>query len=585
MKRTHNCGELRSSDISKKVILCGWVHTRRDHGGVIFVDLRDRYGIVQIVFNKGEILERAKELKSEYVILVEGIVGKRPEGTINKNLSTGEIEIVAEKYEILNISKTPPFEITQENIPSEEVRLKYRYIDLRSERMKKNIILRHDIILSVRNFLSKNNFLDIETPLLTKSTPEGARDFLVPSRLEIGHFFALPQSPQLFKQILMVAGFDRYFQIAKCFRDEDLRSDRQPEFTQIDIEMSFIEEDDIIDVTEKLIYEIFKTAGMEVKIPFIRMPYDTAMLKYGCDRPDTRFGLEIEDLTEILKNTGFKVFSETVKNGGVVRGISVPAGDKISRQTIDNLTELAKKLGAKGLAWMKMADTGFESNIVKFFSPDELKNIKEKLNVKTGDIVFFAADKKQIACNVLGNLRLYIAGLLKIIPQDKFNFLWVVDFPLFEYSAEDKKWNAVHHPFTAPSSDISSLPETTDLASLKSRAYDIVLNGTELGGGSIRIHEEKIQEKVFEILKITKEDAQVKFGFLLDALQYGAPPHGGLALGLDRVLAMITKSESIRDVIAFPKTQSGSCLLSNAPSPVSERQLKELHIKIDNIKK
>ena len=589
MKRTHNCGELRKSDISKKVMLCGWVHTRRDHGGVIFVDLRDRYGIVQVVFNKEDILERAKELKSEYVISVEGIVDKRPEGTVNANISTGEIEVVAEKYEILNISKTPPFEIIQENLPSEEVRLKYRYIDLRSDRMKNNIILRHNIILSVRNMLSKNDFLEIETPLLTKSTPEGARDFLVPSRLETGHFFALPQSPQLFKQILMVSGFDRYFQIAKCFRDEDLRSDRQPEFTQIDIEMSFINEDDIIDVTEKLIYEIFKTAGIEVKIPFIRMPYDTAMLKYGNDRPDTRFGLEIEDLTEVLKNTGFKVFSETIKNGGVVRGISVPAGDKISRQTIDNLTELAKKIGAKGLAWMKMTDNGFESNIVKFFSPDELKNIKEKLNVLAGDIVFFAADKKQIVCNVLGSLRLYIADLLKIIPQDKFNFLWVVDFPLFEYSTEDKKWNAVHHPFTAPSSigDISNVSDSpnADLSSLKSRAYDIILNGTELGGGSIRIHEEKIQEKVFEILKITKEDAKIKFGFLLDALQYGAPPHGGLALGLDRVLAMITKSESIRDVIAFPKTQSGSCLLSNAPSPVSERQLKELHIKIDHIKK
>ncbi|MFH0948395.1 MAG: aspartate--tRNA ligase [Elusimicrobiota bacterium] len=600
MKRTHNCGQLRNADISKKVILCGWVHTRRDHGGIIFIDLRDRYGITQIVFGGGDILEKAKGLKSEYVILVEGTVNARPEGTINKNLSTGEIEVVAEKFEILNISKTPPFEIDSANKPSEEVRLKYRYIDLRREEMKKNLLLRHKIMLAVRNFLSKNDFVEVETPQLTKSTPEGARDFLVPSRYEPGKFFALPQSPQLFKQLLMISGFDRYFQLAKCFRDEDLRSDRQPEFTQIDMEMSFIDENDIIDITEKLIFEIFKVAGIEVKIPIERMPYDTAMLKYGSDRPDMRFDLKISDLTEMLISTGFKVFSEALKNGGVVRGICAPAQDKISRQQIDNLTEFVKKFGAKGLAWMKMTEKGFESNIVKFFTPAELENIGKIFNSKPGDMVFFAADKEKTVCDVLGNLRIYIAQELGLIRDNssavaddsrQFAFLWVTDFPLFVYNADEKKWDSVHHPFTAPKEDASNLlisfakgeptRQSPNLSLVKSRAYDIVLNGVELGGGSIRIHEKAVQEKIFDILNITKEDADIKFGFLLSALEYGAPPHGGLALGLDRILAMLTKSESIRDVIAFPKTQSGSCPLTNAPSEVAERQLKELKIKVD----
>ncbi|MFH1540559.1 MAG: aspartate--tRNA ligase [Elusimicrobiota bacterium] len=597
MKRTHNCGELKSSDVSsnqvdllqakesicKKVILCGWVHTRRDHGGIIFIDLRDRYGITQVVFGGGDILEKAKVLKPEYVISVEGTVSTRPEGTINKNLSTGEIEIVAEKFEVLNTSKVPPFEIDSANQPTEEIRLKYRYIDLRREKMKKNLLLRHEIIFAVRNFLSKHNFIDVETPQLTKSTPEGARDFLVPSRYEPGKFFALPQSPQLFKQLLMISGFDRYFQIAKCFRDEDLRSDRQPEFTQIDVEMSFIDEDDIISITEKLIFEIFRIAGVEIKIPIERMSYDVAMLKYGSDRPDTRFALEISDLTETFKGTGFKVFAETIKNGGIVRGICAPCGEKFSHQQIDNLTEFVKKFGARGLAWMKMAGNGFESNIVKFFTPIELENINKIFNSKSGDIVFFVADKEKTVCDALGALRIRLAEELKIISPDKFNFLWVVDFPLFIYNSDEKKWDSVHHPFTASKEDIFS--SSISLASLKSRAYDIVLNGVELGGGSIRIHEKNVQEKIFDILNITKNDADIKFGFLLSALEYGAPPHGGIALGVDRILAMITKSESIRDVIAFPKTQSGSCPLTNAPSEVSEKQLKELKIKVEDLKK
>jgi len=582
MKRTHNCGQLRKTDVSKKVVLNGWVNSRRDHGGIIFIDLRDRYGLTQVVFDSDKIIEEAKQLKPEYVISVEGAVRNRPEGTVNPNLPTGEIEVSVSGFKVLNTSKTPPFEVDAVNLPAEEIRLKYRYIDLRREQMRKNLILRHDIVLAVRNLLNKENFIEIETPQLTKSTPEGARDFLVPSRFEPGKFFALPQSPQLFKQLLMVAGFDRYFQIAKCFRDEDLRADRQPEFTQIDLEMSFVEQEDVINITEKIIFEIFKTAGMDVKIPFPHYQYDDVMMRYGSDRPDTRFGLEIFDLTGQLKDSGFKVFSEAAKKGGAIRGICVEQGDKISRQQIDNLTEYAKKFGAKGLAWMRYTDKGFESNIVKFFSVEDLENIKKMSGAVPGSILFFAADDKKIVNAVLGNLRLKIAGILDIIPQDRFDFLWVVDFPLFEYNTDEKKWDSVHHPFTSPKEDILQLP-TSDfrLPTIKSDAYDIVLNGVELGGGSIRIHNENVQEKVFEILKITPEESRKKFGFLLDALQYGAPPHGGLALGLDRVIAMITKSESIRDVMAFPKTQSGSCLLSGAPSEVAGRQLKELKIKIE----
>ncbi|OQA91787.1 MAG: Aspartate--tRNA ligase [Elusimicrobia bacterium ADurb.Bin231] len=596
MIRTHDCGCLRKSHLGESVTLAGWVSSRRDHGGVIFIDLRDRYGITQIVFNVLDsagkdnsaccsagksLMDLAKQLRPEYVITASGIVRTRPEGTINPDLATGEIEVSVNNLMILNTSVTPPFEIFSDVVPSEEIRLKHRHIDLRRPRMKDNIILRHKVAFAVRKLLDKEGFLEIETPMLTKSTPEGARDFLVPSRLEPGRFFALPQSPQLFKQLLMVAGFDKYFQIAKCFRDEDLRADRQPEFTQIDLEMSFVSRNDVIDITEKIISEIFNISGLDIGTPFPRFSYDDVMLKYGTDRPDTRFGLEIFDITDIVGKSGFKVFSDTVKSGGVVRGICVPAGDKISRQQIDNLTELAKKFGAKGLAWMRCTDQGFESNIVKFFTAEECEAIKIASSAIPGSILFFAADKPKTVCSVLGNLRLEAAGITDIIPAGAFNFLWVIDFPLFDYNEDEKKWDAVHHPFTAPSDENCLFDENINPASLKSAAYDIVLNGTELGGGSIRIHKSDIQKKVFQILKISDADAYEKFGFLLDALKHGAPPHGGLALGMDRVIAMLSGSESIRDVIAFPKTQSGNCLLSGAPSSVSVRQLKELKVKIE----
>jgi len=587
MKRTNYCGALRAGDIGKRVILYGWVHSRRDHGGVIFIDLRDREGVCQVVFQpeKPEIFASAEKLRSEYVLGVTGTVRRRPEGTENPNLPTGVVEVVTESLEIINVCPALPFEISDYTEASEETRLKYRYLDLRRPALQQNFILRHKVLQETRQFLVAQGFLEIETPMLTKSTPEGARDFLVPSRLNHGHFFALPQSPQLFKQILMVAGFDKYFQVVKCFRDEDLRADRQPEFTQVDLEMSFVEENDVITVIEGLVSKIFTDAlGKEINLPFPRMTYADAMLRYGSDKPDTRFAMEIGGLSEELKSCGFKVFKDAVAGGGVVRGICVTGGAALSRSTIDELTKFVGEYGARGLAWMKVTGLGPESNIVKFFSKEDLEAIVARLAAKPGDLLLFLADTEKIVAQGLGALRLKLGKDLKLIDTTRFNFLWVVDFPLLEWDKEEKRWSAMHHPFTSPKEEDLPLmdlePGDKRMGAIRARAYDIVLNGTELGGGSVRIHREEVQEKMFRLLGISKDDAREKFGFLLDALTYGAPPHGGIALGFDRLCALLLGEESIREVIAFPKTQKASDLMSGAPGTVSEKQLRELGIKI-----
>lgn len=587
MKRTDYCGLLRKEHIGKSVVLFGWVHSRRDHGGVIFIDLRDREGLCQVVFQpeKADIFSSAEKLRSEFVIRVCGQVRQRPQGTENPNMPTGSVEVVAGELEIINPAPGLPFEISDYTETSEELRLKYRYLDLRRPAVQKNFILRHKILQETRKFLSGRGFLEIDTPYLTKSTPEGARDFLVPSRLNNGNFYALPQSPQLFKQILMVSGFDKYFQVVRCFRDEDLRSDRQPEFTQIDLEMSFVDEEDIISVIEGLLSVIFKQGiGITLQAPFPRLKYSDAMLRFGNDKPDTRFGMEIADFTEELKNCGFKVFKDVISKGGVVRGICAPGGGKFSRSEIDDFTKFIGEFGAKGLAWMKKTDSGFESNIVKFFSASELDTITGKLGSKSGDLVMFLADIDSIVCQGLGALRPKLAKILDLIEKDKFNFLWVYDFPLLEWDKEEKRWSAMHHPFTSPKEDDTKLLDIDKnderLSKIHARAYDIVLNGVELGGGSIRIHRKQIQEKMFALLNITNDEAKQKFGFLLDALSYGAPPHGGIALGFDRLCALLSGEESIREVIAFPKTQKASCLMSGAPGIVSEKQLRELGIKL-----
>ena len=584
MQRTEYCGNIGNGHIGKTITLCGWVHSRRDHGGVIFIDLRDREGLVQIVFQpeKKEIFAQSEKIRSEFVLKVTGFVRLRPPGTENPNMATGEIELVAEALEIINACPGLPFEISDYTETSEELRLKYRYLDLRRPNVAKNFILRHKMLQAVRGYMTAKGFIEIETPFLTKSTPEGARDFLVPSRLNHGNFYALPQSPQLFKQILMVAGFDKYFQVVKCFRDEDLRADRQPEFTQVDLEMSFVEEDDVMSVTENLIALVFKEAlGKDITVPFPRLAYDEAMLRYGSDKPDTRFGMEISDLTSELAACGFKVFAETIKKGGVVRAITVPGGAEFSRSDIDELTKFAGEFGARGLAWMKITAAGPESNIVKFFSPENLEAIQKKLGSKAGDILLFVADEPQVSAAVLGALRIKLGKRLNLIDKDKFNFLWVIDFPMFEWDKEEKRWNAVHHPFTAPKADEAGQldGDSSKLGGLKARAYDVVLNGTELGGGSIRIHKEDMQEKIFSLLNIKADEARERFGFLLDALKFGAPPHGGLALGFDRMCALLIGEESIREVIAFPKTQKAACPMSGAPATVSEKQLRELGIK------
>ncbi len=579
------CEDVSESDTGKKFTFKGWVMHYRDHGGLIFIDLRDYSGVLQVVFDENihnESFKTAKKLKNEYVVSISGTVRKRPDGTENAGLKTGRLELLAESAQILNACETLPFQIDEETEVNEFTRLKYRYLDLRSKRLKDNIIFRSKFTYLIREFLNNKGFFDIETPFLTKSTPEGSRDFLVPSRLSGGHFFALPQSPQLFKQILMVSGFERYYQIVRCFRDEDLRADRQPEFTQLDMEMSFVETGDVIAVAEELFSLIFqKLLGIKLDVPFKTLDYDEAIDKFGSDKPDTRFGLFLSNLTDIFANSTLNVFRDNILKGGVIKAVCLPGGASLlSRKDIDGLMAVIKDFGGKGLAWTKVAENNLlEGGVSKFITAEERTALIERLEAKSGDIIFYQADSKKTADGVLGRLRLYLAKKFNLISDDRFDFLWVVNFPLFEYSEEEKKLVSVHHPFTLPSETGLDLLEKSPL-SVKSDSYDLVFNGEEIGGGSIRIHDPKLQAKIFDILSISPEDAKLKFGFLLDALSFGAPPHGGIAFGIDRVLMLLRNESSIRDVIAFPKTQKGYCPLSDAPSAVKDAQLKELGIKL-----
>jgi aspartyl-tRNA synthetase len=585
LRRTHSCNDLTSANIGEEIILMGWVLRRRDHGGVIFIDLRDRHGLTQIVFNpevNPEVHAKAHQLRSEWVIAIRGKVTARLDGMANKKLATGEIEIFIDELRILNTSETPPFPLDEESEVSDNIRLQYRYMDLRRPEMAAKLYQRHKAVQSIRTYLNDNEFLEVETPMLTRSTPEGARDYLVPSRVNAGKFYALPQSPQLFKQLLMIGGMDRYYQIVKCFRDEDLRADRQPEFTQIDMELSFMDEEQIIAITEGMISKLFKdTLEIDVAPPFKRISYDESMNRFGTDRPDTRFGFELVDLTEIAKTCSFKVFRSIADGDGTVRAINAKGCATFSRKELDGLTEYVAQFGAKGLAWVKMkADGEWQSPIAKFFSDEERAAMTRALDAEEGDLLFFGADKASVVFPVLSELRVELARRLELLDKKNFNFVWVTDFPLMEYDENKKRFQALHHPFTAPKDeDLDKLE--SDPASVYSQAYDLVLNGTEIGGGSIRIHQRDIQAKVLKALNISEEEANDKFGFLLRALELGAPPHGGLAFGLDRLLMIITGSDSIRDVIAFPKTQRATCPLTEAPAGVSRKQLTELYLRPD----